>query len=265
MLQANFIIIALLILLSAPLARGAEPAYDISAHSETVKERTIARHEFAGMGYTSVLDRKVTIATYSNPSYTKLFAPSFPMETMCGTIGRYNSILFRQHLYDLEAGNSWIGNSTTFSYLLPSYAGTALYLDARRNGLNGWSSLLYNVAMSTFLTRYGSNNTKDNPSVRKMILTPVVGAMVGECFYRVKHNIASRRYEVLGSPVLGYIAAFFMDPVNEVSGYFRKEQYQVSYNPEKQQKEDDNALSSCFWVNPGGLNPGGGIRITYHF
>ena len=97
------------------------------------------------------------------------------------------------------------------------------------------------------------------------MITPVVGAVVGECFYRAKRKIVNHGYEVLGSPVLGYIAAFFLDPVNEVTGYFRKEQYNTHKIYEEQHRAGESSLTSGFWVNPGGVNPGAGLRLTYNF
>ena len=88
--------------------------------------------------------------------------------------------------------------------------------------------------------------------VQDLVITPVVGAVVGECFYRAKRSIVSHGYEILGSPVLGYVAAFFLDPVNEVTGYFRKEQYKIHQRYEEVERASKASLSSGFWINPGG-------------
>ena len=58
------------------------------------------------------------------------------------------------------------------------------------------------------------------PSVQDLIITPVAGAVLGECFYKWKRKIVADGYEILGSHALGYVVAFVIDPVNEFVGLF---------------------------------------------
>ena len=53
-----------------------------------------------------------------------------------------------------------------------------------------------------------------------MLITPLVGSLIGEGFYKAKRAIVNNGYRLLGSPVLGNIVAFLIDPVNEVMGLF---------------------------------------------
>ena len=61
----------------------------------------------------------------------------------------------------------------------------------------------------------------ERPSYQDMIITPVVGSMIGELFYRAKRHIVEHDYTLNGSPVLGNIVVFLIDPVNEVVNLFR--------------------------------------------
>ena len=61
----------------------------------------------------------------------------------------------------------------------------------------------------------------ERPSYQDLFITPIVGSLIGEGFYRLKRIIVENNYEILGSPVLGHIAAFILDPVNEVVGALR--------------------------------------------
>ncbi len=265
MLQAQSIIIALLILLSAPLLRSAEPAYDLSPAS-LAKERDLSVYDFP---YSRAMS--VPVSGSLNVNRPLLHISCTPAISIfrgfnSGSCKTFSTPLLSSWQDIAMAGNSWSNDRYMYHHFLQSYAGTALYMSARGSGLSSWRSFLYNVAMSTFLMQYESETLKESPSVRNMLLTPMVGAVVGECFYRAKRNIVSHGYEVLGSPVLGYIAAFIMDPVNEVSGYLRKEEEcPLHADIERQRKGAECNISSCFWVHPGGLNPGGGIKVTYHF
>lgn len=178
---------------------------------------------------------------------------------------RRETTLFRRWLNHVKAGPVWDHDKFVFNYILHPYGGAAYYMSARSCGFNAWGSFLYSFAISTLFWEYGFEAFNEIPSVQDLVITPVVGAVVGECFYRAKRSIVSRGYEVLGSPVLGYITAFFLDPVNEVTGYFRREQHTIHERYEERQRTDAATLKSGFWVNPGGLNPGGGIRLTYTF
>lgn len=90
-----------------------------------------------------------------------------------------------------------------------------------------------------------------------------------KAFYKVNPCLACRGDEFLGSPVFGYIAAFFLDPISELSHYIRdndprnsiKEIY--SYVPVD--GELPTTVSSCFFIHPFGLNPGAGIKFTVRF
>ena len=44
---------------------------------------------------------------------------------------------------------------------------------------------------------------------------------MGELFYKLKRNIVAHDYTLFGSPVLGNIVVFLIDPVNEVVNLFR--------------------------------------------
>lgn len=173
--------------------------------------------------------------------------------------------LFRRWLNHVKEGPVWDHDKFIFNYVLHPYAGAAYYMSARSCGFNVWGSFLYSFAISTLFWEYGFEAFNEIPSVQDLVITPVVGAVVGECFYRAKRKIVNHGYEVLGSPVLGYIAAFFLDPVNEVTGYFRKEQYNTHKIYEEQHRAGESSLTSGFWVNPGGVNPGAGLRLTYNF
>lgn len=171
---------------------------------------------------------------------------------------------FQRWVNHVKAGPVWDGDKFIFNFILHPYGGAAYYMSARSCGFNSWGSFLYGFCISTFFWEYGVEAFNETPSVQDLVITPVVGAVLGEGFYHVKRHIVSHGYRLLGSPVLGGIVAFFMDPVNEVVGYFRGEQRRIykRYNqahclaeapPSEEEKKDVGLsyLESNWWIGEG--------------
>lgn len=58
----------------------------------------------------------------------------------------------------------------------------------------------------------------ERPSIQDIFVTPIVGSCIGEGFYHIKRWLVDRDYSLFGSPVLGGVLAFLVDPVNEFTG-----------------------------------------------
>ncbi len=117
-----------------------------------------------------------------------------------------------------KLGPEWDHDKFIFNYVLHPYAGAAYFMAARSCGFNFWQSMLYSAAISTIGWEFGIEACMERPSYQDIFVTPIVGSLMGEGFYRLKRLIVNRDYRVLGSPAIGHICAFFLDPVNEVVG-----------------------------------------------
>lgn len=115
----------------------------------------------------------------------------------------------------------WDHDSPVFNYILHPYAGAVYFMSARTQGFNFWQSLLYSACISTVGWEFGIEAFMERPSYQDLFITPVVGSVIGELFYKLKRNIVSNDYRLAGSPVLGNVVAFMIDPVNEVIDLFR--------------------------------------------
>ena len=120
-----------------------------------------------------------------------------------------------------KRGPEWDHDNPIFNYVLHPYAGAAYFMSARSQGFNFWQSMLYSACISTIGWEFGIEAFMERPSYQDIVVTPVVGSIIGELFYRLKRNIVSHNYRLAGSPVLGNIVVFLIDPVNEVLGLFR--------------------------------------------
>lgn len=119
-----------------------------------------------------------------------------------------------------KRGPEWDHDNPIFNYVLHPYAGAAYFMGARTCGFNFWQSMLYSALISTIGWEFGVEACMERPSYQDLFITPIIGSILGEGCYRAKRFIVDNDYEFLGSPVLGHIIAFFLDPLNEVMGYF---------------------------------------------
>lgn len=120
-----------------------------------------------------------------------------------------------------KKGPEWDHDNPIFNYVLHPYAGAAYFMSARSCGFSFWGSMLYSAAISTVGWEFGIEAFMERPSYQDIVVTPVVGSLLGELMYKGKRAIVDRGYELLGSPVLGHAACFLLDPVNEVIDLFR--------------------------------------------
>ncbi len=120
-----------------------------------------------------------------------------------------------------KKGPEWDHDNPIFNFVLHPYAGAAYFMAARSCGFSFWGSMLYSAAISTVGWEFGIEAFMERPSYQDIVITPVVGSLLGELCYKGKRAIVDRGYELFGSPVLGHVAAFFLDPVNEVVDLFR--------------------------------------------
>lgn len=120
-----------------------------------------------------------------------------------------------------KKGPEWDHDDPIFNYVLHPYAGAAYFMAARSCGFSFWGSMLYSAAISTVGWEFGIEAFMERPSYQDIVITPVVGSLIGEMCYKGKRAIVDRGYELFGSPVLGHAACFLLDPVNEVIDLFR--------------------------------------------
>ncbi len=118
-----------------------------------------------------------------------------------------------------KKGPEWDHDKFIFNWVLHPYAGAAYFMCARTNGFNFWRSMLYSALISTIAWEFGIEACMERPSYQDLFVTPLIGSIIGEGFYRLKRQIVDRDYEILGSKYVGHILAFFLDPMNEVIGW----------------------------------------------
>lgn len=124
-------------------------------------------------------------------------------------------------------GNKWKENvkagpvvdkdDWALNYIGHPYAGAAYYTMARHRGLNKMQSFGYSVFVSTFMWEYGIEAFAETPSVQDLIITPIIGSLLGEGFYQWDKKIRANDSKLLGSKVLGSTALVLMNPAGGLS------------------------------------------------
>lgn len=137
---------------------------------------------------------------------------------------------WRDHV--LRKGPEWDHDKFYFNYILHPYAGAVYFMAARSAGFNFWRSLLYCSIVSNIGWEFGIEAFMERPSYQDLIITPVVGSIIGECFYKLKRRIVAADYHLWGPSVAGNIVAFLIDPVNEVTGLFGHNRARHLYRPD---------------------------------
>lgn len=161
-----------------------------------------------------------------------------------------NTPLFKRwYEHVLVKGPEWDHDRWIFNFVLHPYAGAVYFMSARSCGFNFWQSLLYCSIISDVGWEFGIEAFMEQPSYQDMFITPIVGSAIGEACYALKRHIVNNDYRLFGSPVVGNVVAFIIDPVNELVGFF-------DHNParavaRKKKEERGENISFMPMVAPG--------------
>lgn len=123
--------------------------------------------------------------------------------------------MFNRWVDNVKAGPVWDNDAFYLNYIIHPWAGGVYYMSARGSGYNKWESFAYSAFMSTIMWEYGVEAFAEIPSIQDLIVTPVIGSLLGEQFFRWKGNIIRNERKVLNSRFLGSASLIIMDPFNE--------------------------------------------------
>lgn len=169
---------------------------------------------------------------------------------------------FQRWTTNVKKGPVWDKDLAIFNYVLHPYAGAAYYMGARSQGCNIFYSFLYSAGISTIFWEYGIEAFMEVPSIQDLIITPVAGSIIGEGFYVLKRSIVSNDYRLFGSRLLGNVAAYLIDPVNEVIGIFAGNPCR---NNKKEKLGKSDALVCAPWLTTVGNERALGFSISRSF
>lgn len=132
---------------------------------------------------------------------------------------------------NVKAGPVLDKDDWVLNWITHPYCGGLYYMTARSSGFTIVESFGYSAVMSTFFWEYGIEAFAEVPSVQDLIITPVVGSVVGEGFFYAKKSIVKHDKKILKSRALGITALFFMDPFNTIlDGFGYKDRVKTQMN-----------------------------------
>lgn len=135
---------------------------------------------------------------------------------------------------NVKAGPVWDEDDWVLNWITHPYSGAVYYMTARSSGFNVFESFTYSAIMSTFFWEYGVEAFAEIPSIQDLVITPVVGSVVGEGFFYAKKSILRNDKRVLKSRFLGTTTLFLIDPFNTIldgCGYKQKVKTQMNIAP----------------------------------
>ncbi|WP_310558167.1 DUF3943 domain-containing protein [Flavobacterium sp.] len=132
---------------------------------------------------------------------------------------------------NVKAGPIMDQDNWVLNWIAHPYCGGVYYMTARSCGFTVLESFGYSAIMSTFFWEYGIESFAEIPSKQDLIITPVVGAVMGEGFFYAKKSILKHDKKVLRSKILGMTSLFLMDPFNTIlDGFGYKDRVKTQMN-----------------------------------
>jgi hypothetical protein len=125
--------------------------------------------------------------------------------------------VFNQYRSNIRSGPVIDKDKWYINWIGHPVSGAAYYTIARHNGLSQMQSFGYSLMMSTFFWEYGFEAVAEKPSIQDLIITPVVGSILGELFYQTEMKIRRDGGTVLGSRRLGRIVLAMLSPLVAIS------------------------------------------------
>lgn len=117
---------------------------------------------------------------------------------------------------NVKSGPVWDRDNFVYNYAGHAYVGGVYYQVARKSGYSQWDSFFYTFLMSTFYWEYGVESFAEIPSIQDLVFTPLAGWICGEWAHRTEMKIRGNHNKVVGSPLLGSVSLFLLDPIDSI-------------------------------------------------
>ncbi|OUR96550.1 hypothetical protein A9Q84_09380 [Halobacteriovorax marinus] len=121
-----------------------------------------------------------------------------------GLIGKWKENVKEGPVVDKD---DWVIN-----YIGHPISGAAYYTVARHAGLTRTQSFGYSVFMSTVFWEYGFEAVAETPSIQDLLITPIIGSLMGEALFQMSEKIKENDGELFGSKGFGGFAMAVMNP-----------------------------------------------------
>ncbi|WQS94124.1 DUF3943 domain-containing protein [Helicobacter pylori] len=131
-------------------------------------------------------------------------------------------------------------DSFIFNEVLHPYFGAMYYMQPRMAGFSWMASAFFSFITSTLFWEYGLEAFVEVPSWQDLVITPLLGSILGEGFYQLTRYIQRNEGKLFGSLFLGRLVIALMDPIGfvirdlglgEALGIYNTEEFRSSLSP----------------------------------
>ncbi len=141
---------------------------------------------------------------------------------------------------NVRMGPKLDNDSFIFNEILHPYFGAMYYMQPRMAGFSWMASAFFSFITSTLFWEYGLEAFVEVPSWQDLVITPLLGSILGEGFYQLTRYIQRNEGKLFGSLFLGRLAIALMDPIGfiirdlglgEALGIYNKHEIRSSLSP----------------------------------
>ena len=170
--------------------------------------------------------------------------------------------LLEKHTANIAKGPVWDNDTWQINYIGHSVTGAYFYVWGRQSGLTWQESAILSTLMSTFYWEYGWEAFAEVPSIQDLIITPVLGSLLGECTNHLYNQVMKNDGKIYNSVILGTIGRALLNPIGEMNTYldktFDRANIEISVDYAYNQNKDTIRLQQS-------LNPNGIIQSYFKF
>ncbi len=141
---------------------------------------------------------------------------------------------------NVRMGPKLDNDSFIFNEILHPYFGAMYYMQPRMAGFGWMASAFFSFITSTLFWEYGLEAFVEVPSWQDLVITPLLGSILGEGFYQLTRYIQRNEGKLFGSLFLGRLVIALMDPIGfvirdlglgEALGIYNKHEIRSSLSP----------------------------------
>ena len=127
--------------------------------------------------------------------------------------------LLAKHADNIAKGPVWDNDAWAVNYIGHSVAGSYFYVWGRQSGLSWQESAVLTTLMSTFFWEYGWEAFAEVPSTQDLIITPLLGSLLGEGTNYLYNKVMENDGKIYNSYILGGIGRALLNPIGEMNMY----------------------------------------------
>ena len=111
----------------------------------------------------------------------------------------------------------WDKDHWSVNYIGHPVSGAFYYTVARNDGMSIAESAVFSTLMSTFFWEYGYEAVAEIPSIQDLIITPLLGSILGEGMHILELKLDKQGGQIFGSKTMGNVSYFFLDPIGNIA------------------------------------------------